>query len=150
MDRNVCCHENFHICLCQEFERSFSRLRCSWVTSDDVGWDWEHPISPGRIWHPIHWEEHRPIIQGKYNLLVTMLEFNQKNAFNTVNIDDLSGKRSQNQGDERGWVWRWQMKLPPKTVQRKRRRYEKSQRISRGKRDLTHYQWHGFINVVGG
>lgn len=122
------------LCLHQEFERHFSHLRCSWVTSNDMGWDREHPISSGWIWHPIHWEEHRPIIQGKYILLVTILEFNQKNAFNTINIDDISGKRFQNQGDERGWVWRWQMKPLPKTEQRKRRHYEKSQRISRGKK----------------
>lgn len=138
------------LCLRQEFELCFSRLRCSRVTADDVGWDREHPISSGRIWHPICWAEHGPIVQGKYNLLVTILEFIQKNAINTINIDDICGKRFQNQGDERGWVWRWQMKLLQKTAQRKRRRYEKSQRISRGKRESTRFCWHGFINVFGG
>lgn len=44
-----------------EFWRLFfffwSHLRCHWVTSDDVGWDWEYPVSSGWIRHPICWEE---------------------------------------------------------------------------------------------
>lgn len=119
----------------------FSLHRFSRVTPNDLGWDWEHPVSSGWIRHTYHRAESWPVIQGIWPGCWCFHHVCFFSLFTEAVITFFAYQRFQNQEEERGLAWKWQTKPPPKIVPRSRRRCGRLQRILQGKQVLYSHFW---------